>query len=56
MISMLNQITLHPATPHDGFFVPQATAMSIKQATAIKVVRPDVPIFSYITGYGCASL
>ena len=51
MIAMINQTALHPATPHDGYFVPQATAMSIKQAAAIKAVRPDVPVFTYITGY-----
>jgi hypothetical protein len=51
MIAMINQTALHPATPHDGSFVPQATAMSIKQAAAIKAVRPDVPVFTYITGY-----
>ena len=51
MISMINQTALHPATPHDGYFVPQATAMSIKQAAAIKAVRADVPVFAYITGY-----
>ena len=51
MIAMINQTALHPTTPHDGYFVPQATAMSIKQAAAIKAVRPDVPVFAYITGY-----
>lgn len=51
MISMINQTALHPATPHDGYFVPQATAMSIKQAAAIKAARADVPVFAYITGY-----
>ena len=51
MIAMINQTALHPSTPHDGYFVPQATAMSIKQAAAIKAVRPDVPVFAYITGY-----
>ena len=51
MIAMINQTALHPTTPHDGYFVPQATAMSIKQAAAIKAVRPDVPVFASITGY-----
>jgi hypothetical protein len=51
MIAMLNQTALHPRRPRDGRFVPQATAMSIRQAEAIKVVRPDVPVFAYITGF-----
>ena len=52
MISMLNQTSLHPPPwQNDGYHVPQATAMSIKQATAIKAVAPDKPVFAYITGY-----
>jgi hypothetical protein len=52
MISMLNVTALHaPPWDTDGFHVPQATAMSIKQAAAIKSVSPDKPVFAYITGY-----
>ena len=52
MISMLNQTSLHPPPwENDGYHVPQATAMSIKQATAIKAVAPHKPVFAYITGY-----
>ena len=49
---MLNVTALHaPPWDKDGYYVPQATAMSIKQAAAIKAVSPDKPVFAYITGY-----
>ena len=48
---MINQTALHPQMPRDGWLVPQATAMSVKQAAAIKKIKPSSIVFTYITGY-----
>jgi hypothetical protein len=53
MIAMLNQTARQEPCPGNMQcdFVPQGTAMSVKQAEAIKAMKPSAIVFAYITGF-----
>ena len=53
MIAMLNQTAKQVPCPGpmECDFVPQGTAMSVRQAAAIKAVKQDAVVFAYMTGF-----